>query len=166
MVQVVEIDERRLGGVVEREPQVAGVGRGDRLGARGQRRVANGDALVVVEVARPLLGRELIGEELHREHEVRLLDDLLAIEIEVGEVQHQRILIRPRRVEVPQLVLGEALGLLMHAELLVERDDDAIGGGAPGRHLRRRDAELARARPGGARRRRRRRRGSASPSGS
>lgn len=40
-----------------------------------------------------------------------LLDDLLAIRVEGREVEKQRILVWRRVVEVPQLVIGEALSL-------------------------------------------------------
>ena len=96
---------------------MADLGRQHRLRARRQRRVAHRDALVVGEVARLLLGGERVAAELHREHEVRLLDDLLPVEVEVGKVKHQRVLVRPRRGEVPHLVRREALRLLVHAEL-------------------------------------------------
>ena len=48
------------------------------------------------------------------------------------------------RVEVPDLVLGEALGLRVDAELLVVGDDHVLGGVAPGRRLLEVDAELGR----------------------
>ena len=43
--------------------------------SRGRQRV------VVVEVALLLLGRELVAEQEHRQHDVRLLDHLVAVEL-------------------------------------------------------------------------------------
>ena len=64
-----------------------------RLRAGRQRRVANGQRLVVGEVARLLLVGERVAAPVQREHEVGLLDDLLAVEVEVREVQEQRVLV-------------------------------------------------------------------------
>ena len=50
--QVVQVDERRLAEVVVGEVEVADLGGDDRLDRRRQRRVADGDRLVVLEVAR------------------------------------------------------------------------------------------------------------------
>ena len=74
-------------------------------------------ALVVVEVARLLLVGEGVAAQVHRQHEVGLLDDLLAVQVEVREVQQQRVL-RRRGVASKShgCVLGEALGLRVHAE--------------------------------------------------
>ena len=55
VLEVVEVDQRGLGEVVVGQLEVADLGGDDRLGARGQRRVANGQRLVVGEVARLLL---------------------------------------------------------------------------------------------------------------
>jgi hypothetical protein len=60
------------------------------------------------------------------ENEVGLLDDLLAVEVEVREVEQERVLIGLGVVEVPALVRGEALGLGMDAERLVAGDDDVV----------------------------------------
>jgi hypothetical protein len=60
---------------------------------------------------------------VQRQHEVRLLDDLLAIELEVREVQEQRVLVGAGAGEVPDLVLGEAFRLGVDAEGLVPQDD-------------------------------------------
>ena len=49
--EVVEVDERRLAKVVVGEIEVTDLGGDDAWMARRQRRVAHGDALVVVEVA-------------------------------------------------------------------------------------------------------------------
>ena len=86
VVEVGDVDQRRLGEVVVGQLEVADLGRHHRLRAGRERRVAHGDRLVVGEVARLLVGRERVAAELHRQHEVGLLDDLAAIEVEVGEV--------------------------------------------------------------------------------
>ena len=112
-------------------------------------------ALVVGEVARLLLVGERVAEDVQREHEVGLLDDLLAVEVEVGEVQEQRVLLGLGVLEVPDLVAGEALGLRVDAERLVPRDDHVVRGVAPGGRLlevgaeRCRVAGMARDRIGG-----------------
>ena len=82
-----------------------------------------------------LLRREAIAERDQRQDEIRLLDDLLAIEVEVRVVQQQRVVVRARVLEVPVLLAREVLGLLVHAEVLVERHRDRPGGVAPRRHL-------------------------------
>jgi hypothetical protein len=69
------------------------------------------------------------------EHEIGLLDDLLAVQVEVVEVQQERVLLRGRVLEVPDLVVGEALGLRMDAELFVPGDDHVARGVTPGRGL-------------------------------
>jgi len=43
------------------------------------------------------------------EYQVGLLDDLLAVQIDLGEMQQQRVLIGRGVLKVPALVLGEAL---------------------------------------------------------
>ena len=43
------------------------------------------------------------------QNEICLLDDLLAVELEVREVQQQRVLVARGVLEVPDLVIGEAL---------------------------------------------------------
>ena len=58
--------------------------------------------LVVGEVARLLLVAEGVTAQMQRQHEVGLLDDLLAIQVEVGEVQQQRILLGRGGVESPR----------------------------------------------------------------
>jgi hypothetical protein len=80
----------------------------DGLGARRQRRVAHGARLVVREVPRLLLRGERVAPQVEREHEVGLLDHLLAIELEVREVQQQRVLVVGGALEVPLLVRCEA----------------------------------------------------------
>jgi len=53
---------------------------------------------------------------VHGQHEVGLLDDLLAVEVEVGEVQQQRVPLDGGAGEVPGLVAGEAVRLRVDAE--------------------------------------------------
>ena len=72
---------------------MAELGGDHRLRARRQRGVAHGEPLVVGEVARLLLVAEGVAAQVQREHQIGLLDDLLAVEVEVGEVQQQRILL-------------------------------------------------------------------------
>ena len=93
-----------------------GLRRHDRLDARRQRRVAHGQRLVVGERAQLLLVGEAIAAGVERHHEVGLLDDLLAVQVEVGVVQQQRIAVGGRVREVPLGVVGEALGLHVDVE--------------------------------------------------
>ena len=86
--------------------------------------------------------RERVAAQVHRQHEVGLLDDLLAVQVEVGEVQQQRVLLGRGALEVPDLVLGEALGLRVDAELVVVGDEHRLGGVAPAGGLLVVDAEL------------------------
>ena len=95
--------------VVVGEFEMPDLGGDHRLRAGRQRRVAHRDRLVVREVARLLLEREGVAPQVHRQHEVGLLDDLLAVEVEVREVEQQRVLVGRRRLEVPVRVLGEPL---------------------------------------------------------
>ena len=145
-----QVDQAGLAEVVVGELEVPDLGCHDRLGAGGQRGVSHGEWLVVGEVPRLLVVAERVAEDLHREHEVGLLDHLLAVEVEVGEVQEQGILIRPRVLEVPDLVAGEALRLRVDAERVVPRDHDLVRGVSPGRRLLRIDSERCRARGDGA----------------
>ena len=87
-------------------------------------------------------GAERVSAQVQGEHEVGLLDHLLAVEVDVGEVQQQRVLLGRGVLEVPRLVLGEALGLGVDAQLLVEGDQHRLRGVAPGGRLLRVDAEL------------------------
>ena len=104
VLEVVQVHQRGLAEVVVGELEVADLGRDDRLRAGRERRVADGERLVVGEVARLLLVGERVAADVQREHEVGLLDDLLAVEVEVGEVQEQRVLVGRRVLEVPELV--------------------------------------------------------------
>jgi hypothetical protein len=80
---------------------------------------------------------------VHREYEIRLLYDLLAVQLEVRDVQEQRILLGSRLLEAPDLVLGEALGLEVHAEVLVKRHEHCARRFAPRAGLVFADAERA-----------------------
>ena len=55
LLEVVQVHERGLGEVVVGELEVADLGGDHRLGAGRERRVADGERLVVLEVARLLL---------------------------------------------------------------------------------------------------------------
>ena len=92
VLEVAEVHQRGLAEVVVGELEVADLGRHDGLDARRQRRVADGQRLVVGEVARLLLGGEAVAAQQQREHEVGLLDHLRAVELEVRDVQQQRVL--------------------------------------------------------------------------
>ena len=144
VLEVLEIHEGRLGEVVIGQVEVAGLGRDDGLHACRQGRVADRDGLVVGEVASLLLGSEAVPARIEREDEVGLLDDLPAVQLEVGVVQQQRIAIWSRPREVPRFVIGECLGLRMNLEVGVVGHDDVLGGRAPRAELRGLDAELHR----------------------
>src|SRR6266699_4228967 len=108
-MQVLEVYERGLAQVIVGEVELAHLGGEDGLRGGRQRGVAHGQRLVVREVARLLLWRERVAAQLHREDEVGLLDNLLAIEVKVWEVQEQGILVRRGASKVPHLVLGKGL---------------------------------------------------------
>ena len=72
---------------------------------------------------------------MHREDEVGLLDDLLAIEIKVREVQEQGVLVWRGVSEVPHLVFGKVLVLRGHSEALVVGDEHLLGCLAPAGRL-------------------------------
>ena len=101
VLEVLEIDQGGFGEVVVGQLEVPDLGRDDRLGAGRQRGVAHGQRLVVGEVAGLLLGAEGVSAQVQGEHEVGLLDHLLAIEVEVGEVQQQRVLLGARCARSP-----------------------------------------------------------------
>ena len=143
VLAVLEVHEGGLGEVVVGELEVADLGRHDGLGAGGQGRVPDGERLVVVEVAELLLGGEGVASQLHGEHDVGLLDDLLAVQLEVGVVQQQRVVVGRGDVEVPAGVVGEAVVLRVDAEALVVGDVHVRRGVAPGGGLLGADVELA-----------------------
>ena len=121
---------------------MADLSRDHGLGTCGERRVANRQRLVVGEVPGLLLRREAVAAQVHRQHEIGLLHDLLAVQVEVGEVQQQRVLVGPCRREVPDRVVREPLGLLVHAQRLVVRDQHGLRRIAPRRRLLQSDSEL------------------------
>jgi hypothetical protein len=121
---------------------VADLDRDHGLRAGREGGVADGQGLVVGEVAGLDLGAEGVAAQVQRQHEVRLLDDLLAVQVEVGEVQEQRVLVGSGAREIPGLMLGEGLRLGMNAQLLVVGDDDRRCGVPPAGCLLRVDAEL------------------------
>ena len=86
VLEVADVHQGCLAEVVVGQLEVAGLGSDDRLDAGRERRVAYGQLLVVGEVAGLLLGGERVAAGVEREHEIGLLDDLLAVEVEVGEV--------------------------------------------------------------------------------
>ena len=102
-VGVGEVDEQRLAEVLHGQLVVTDLGRRHRLHARRQRRVAGRDRVVVVEVAALLLERELVAAQDHRQHDVGLLEHLVAVDHERVEVEQQRVLLVRRAVEVPWL---------------------------------------------------------------
>src|SRR6476659_11499818 len=81
---------------------------------------------------------------MEREHEVGLLDDLLSVEVEVWKVQEQRILLRVRVLEVPDLMVRKPFGLRMDSQGLVPGNDHLPGGITPGSSLLRVHSECAR----------------------
>jgi hypothetical protein len=103
---------------------------------------SDGELLVVGEVLRLLLASEDIAAQVHRQHEIGLLHHLLAVQVEVREVQQQGILIRLRGGEVPTRVIRVHLALLVDAQAQVERDHHPRGCVAPRRRLLLLDAEL------------------------
>src|SRR4051812_34596103 len=109
------------------------LGRDYGLCARRERRVSDGEGLVIGEVAGLLLLAERVAAPVQRENEVGLLDDLHAIEIEVREVEQERVLVGFRAVKVPALVRGEAFRLGVHTERLVPGDDNIVRSVPPAR---------------------------------
>ena len=74
---------------------------------------------------------EGVAAQVQREHEVGLLHHLLAVEVEVGEVQEQGVLVRPGVSEVPHRVLGKSFCLGGHSESLVPYDEHLLSRAAP-----------------------------------
>ena len=130
-MRVGEVEVERAVEVVEREVVVADLGRHDRLHARRQRRVAGGDRVVVVEVAALLLEREGSSPQEHRQHDVGLLQHLVAVDDERVEVEQQRVLVGRRALPVPRLEVEERGVLRVDAEFVVERDVHRVGRRVP-----------------------------------
>ena len=99
--RIADVGERGLHDVLVRQVRQPHLRGDDRLAARRQRRVADGDLLVVGEVAQLLLVGERVAAQEQREHEVGLLDHLLAVELQVRVVRVQRIVLLGRAREVP-----------------------------------------------------------------
>ena len=59
---------------------------------------------------------------MHREDEVSLFDDLLAVEIKVRVVQEQGIVVRSGLREIPRLVFGKGFVLRGYPEPLIVWD--------------------------------------------
>ena len=78
---------------------------------------------------------EGIAAQKQRKHKIGLFDDLLAIQIEVRDVQQQRVLLGRGRAEVPWEVLGEPLRLRVDLEGVVVRDEHRRGGVPPARRI-------------------------------
>ncbi|CAH0247633.1 hypothetical protein SRABI76_03160 [Microbacterium oxydans] len=132
VVQVVQVDEQRLLEVLLREFLVADLGREDRLHHCRQGRIAGGQRVVVVEVGALLLWREVVALQEQRQHDIRLLQHLEAVDHERVEVQQQRAL-RVRRVrQVPHLALEEQGVLRVDAEGIAVRDEHGLGRAFPG----------------------------------
>ena len=128
---VMQIYERGLAQVVVGELELAHLGSKDGLRGCRQRGVAYSDRLVVCEVARLLLWRERIATQMHREDEVGLLDNLLAIEVKVREVQEQGVLVRRDVGEIPDLVFGKGFVLRGYPESHIIWDEHLLGCLAP-----------------------------------
>jgi hypothetical protein len=118
-LHVPQVHERRLGEVFMGQLELPDLRRDHRLRARRQRRVAYGQRLVIGEVTLLLFGGKRIAAHLYGQHKIGLLDDLLPVQVEVGVVQEQRVVLLRGVLEVPDRVLGEALVLGMHAQALV-----------------------------------------------
>jgi hypothetical protein len=127
--EVAQVDEGGLAEVVAGELEMSDVG-GDhgRDGSR-ERGVSHGDALVVVKLARLLLGVEAVTAGVEREHQIRLLDHLAAVEL-VVVVVHQRC-----GGELPGAVAGESFALGGDVHIGIRGDHDRVGGVAPARDL-------------------------------
>src|SRR5450759_4097732 len=80
---------------------------------------------------------ERVPAQMHRQHDVCLLGDLLPIQVEIGEMQEQGVLVGFGPLEVPTLVLGEITRLPVDLELFVVRDEHAVCRPAPRLHLAR-----------------------------
>jgi hypothetical protein len=130
-----EIHEQAEAEVVDRLVLVADLGGHDALHGRRQRRVAGREAVVVHEVRALVLGRELVAEQVRRQHDVGLLDHLPAVDLERVVVEEERELVRRGGVEVPHLALEEPGVLGMDAALGVERHVHRLRGALPSLEL-------------------------------
>jgi hypothetical protein len=142
---VLEVPQIHLGGLVDivvGELQLADLGGGHRLDGGRQRRVTYRPPLVVVDVARLVLVVEAVAEPVLGQQQVGLLDHLAAVQVEVGRVQQQRVLVAGG-LEVPLRQPGEPFVLLVDAQAAVVGDGDRVGRLPPGRHLLDGDAEAA-----------------------
>ena len=72
-----------------------------------------------------------------------MFDDLLAVEVEVGEVQEQRVLVGCGCAEVPDLMHRETLGLGVHAERGLIGDEHRRGCVPPSGRFLGVDAEVS-----------------------
>ena len=142
-VRVEQVDRARVLEVAQRGLGVADRGGDHALDAGRERGVAGGQRVVVVERPPRLLLAEVVLHEVGGEHDVGLLDHLVAVELERVVVQQQRVLLRRRPREVPAFAIEEVLVLQDDAELLVARDVHVLGGTPPARRSRRRSARLS-----------------------
>src|SRR5207237_6798029 len=76
-----------------------------------------------------------MATQMHGQHQVGLLDDLLAVEIEVGNVQQERVVLFRRGREVPYPVFGEGVVLRVDSQLVIVRDEYRSRRVSPRRHL-------------------------------
>ena len=142
VLEIVEIDEAGLAEIVVGELEVPDLRRDDRLGAGRERGVADSQRLVVGKVAGLAFLAECVAAQVQGQDEVGLLDHLLAVQVEVGKVQEQRVLLGRGVHEVPGLVSGKRFGLGMDAQCFVVGDEYGVGGVAPGGRLLQVDVEL------------------------
>jgi hypothetical protein len=102
-----------------------GIRRMGSTGVAGRHRVAE------VEGPALLVRAGVVAGEVGGQHDVRLLDDLVAVELERVEVEQERVLAGRRRREVPSLALEEAAVLEHDPEGRVAQDVHGGGGAAP-----------------------------------
>ncbi len=130
-----QVHEQRQAKVGHRPFLLTDLGGDDAVHGRRQRRVAGGERVVVVEVA-PLLGEgELVAQEEHRQHDVGLLEDLVAVDHQRVVVKQQRIVIGRGRLEVPDLTLEELRVLRVDPPLLVVGHVHGLRRSAPAEDL-------------------------------
>src|SRR5581483_3248307 len=73
-----------------------------------------------------------LAVQAHGQHEVGLLHHLPAVEVEIGVVEEQRVVVGGRVLEVPHVVGGEQRRLRVDAELGVVGDVHRLGRRLPG----------------------------------